>query len=92
MYTHIIYTYIYLYSYIYIYIYIYIYTHICTYTHYYTMLHYTILYVCYYTYVTYPTPPRFTPSPPTKSFEFRGFDSSKLLILKGGNSSVRGLS
>ena len=27
-----------------------------------------------------------TPSPPTKSFDFRKFDSSKLLILKGGNS------
>ena len=26
-----------------------------------------------------------TPSPPTKSLGFRGFDSSKLLILKGGN-------
>ena len=34
---------------------------------------------------------RHTPSPPTKSFDFRGFDSSKLLILKGGNSHVRGL-
>ena len=30
-----------------------------------------------------------TPSPPTKSFDFGGFDSSKLLILKGGNSHVR---
>ena len=30
-----------------------------------------------------------TPSPPTKSLGFRGFDSSKLLILKGGNSHVR---
>ena len=30
-----------------------------------------------------------TPSPPTKSFDFRGFDSSKLSILKGGNSHVR---
>ena len=30
-----------------------------------------------------------TPSPPTKSFDFRGFDSSKLLILRGGNSHVR---
>ena len=26
-----------------------------------------------------------TPSPPTKSLGFRGFDSSKLLILEGGN-------
>ena len=31
----------------------------------------------------------FTPSPPTKSLGFGGFDSSKLLILKGGNSHVR---
>ena len=31
----------------------------------------------------------FTPSPPTKSFDFGGFDSSKLLILRGGNSHVR---
>ena len=30
-----------------------------------------------------------TPSPPTKSLDFRGFDSSKLLILKGGDSYVR---
>ena len=30
-----------------------------------------------------------TPSPPTKSSGFRGFDSSRLLILKGGNSHVR---
>ena len=29
-----------------------------------------------------------TPSPPTKSFDFRGFDSSRLLILKGGDSHV----
>ena len=30
-----------------------------------------------------------TPSPLTKSLGFRGFDSSRLLILKGGNSHVR---
>ena len=30
-----------------------------------------------------------TSSPPTKSFDFRGFDSSKLLIIRGGNSHVR---
>ena len=30
-----------------------------------------------------------TPSPPIKSLGFRGFDSNKLLILKGGNSHVR---
>ena len=28
-------------------------------------------------------------SPPTKCLGFRGFDSSKLLVLKGGNSHVR---
>ena len=31
----------------------------------------------------------YTPRPPIESFDFRGFDSSKLLILKGGNSHVR---
>ena len=30
-----------------------------------------------------------TPSPPTKSFDFRGFDSSRRLILRGGSSHVR---
>ena len=30
-----------------------------------------------------------TPSPPIKSLDFRGFDSSKLLVLKGGNSHSR---
>ena len=30
-----------------------------------------------------------TPSPPTKSLDFRGFDASKLSILRGGNSHVR---
>ena len=29
-----------------------------------------------------------TPSPPTRSLDFRGFDSSRLLILRGGNSHV----
>ena len=29
-----------------------------------------------------------TPSPPTKSLDFRGFDSSRLLILRGGNPNV----
>ena len=32
---------------------------------------------------------RGTPSPPTKSSDFRGFGSSRLLILRGGNSYVR---
>ena len=30
-----------------------------------------------------------TPSPPTKSFDFRGFGSSRLLILRVGNSHIR---
>ena len=30
-----------------------------------------------------------TPSPPIKSLDFRGFDSSILLILRGGNSHIR---
>ena len=34
-------------------------------------------------------PKAVTPSPPTKSSGFGGFDSSRLLILKGGNSHVR---
>ena len=29
------------------------------------------------------------PSPPTKSLDFGGFDASKLLIVRGGNSHVR---
>ena len=29
-----------------------------------------------------------TPSPPIESLDFRGFDSSRLLILRGGNSHV----
>ena len=32
-----------------------------------------------------------TPRPPIKSLDFRGFDSSKLLILRGGNSHVSGI-
>ena len=27
-------------------------------------------------------------SPPTQSLDFRGFDSSRLLILRGGNSHI----
>ena len=30
-----------------------------------------------------------TPSPPTKSLGFDGFDSSKLLIIFGGNYHIR---
>ena len=32
-----------------------------------------------------------TPSPPIKSFDFRGFDSSRLSMLRGGNSHVHEL-
>ena len=32
---------------------------------------------------------KLTPSPPIKSLDFRGFDSSRLLILRGRNSHVR---
>ena len=39
--------------------------------------------------ITVPQKGYATPSPPTKSVGFRGFDSSKLLILKGGKSHVR---
>ena len=35
------------------------------------------------------TASRDTPSPPIKSLDFRGFDSSRLSILRGGNSHVR---
>ena len=56
-------------------IHIYIYVYVC-------------MYVCVYIYI-YIYIYIYTPSPPMKSFDFRGFDSSKLLILKGGNSHVR---
>ena len=51
-----------------------------------TNIHIHIIYIdtC-----TYSIEPDTTPSPPTKSLGFRGFDSSKLLILRGGNSHVR---
>ena len=70
----------------------------------YTILYYTILYftIPYYTNIRLasacpvqgPYPGQIlsiqaTPSPPIKSLGFEGFDSSKLLILKGGNSHVR---
>ena len=37
-----------------------------------------------------PAPPT-TPSPPTKSFDFEGLDSSKLLIIKRGNFHIHKL-
>ena len=65
--------------YVYMYICIYVYMYVCMYIYIYI---YTHAYIC--------THKRrgSTPSPPSKSFDFRG-DSSKLLILKGGNSHVR---
>ena len=82
--------YIYIYVYIYIYIYIYIMRVICL---------SLSLYIYIYIYMVH----RLlllrmlqrvgcdihTPSPPIKSLDFRGFDSSRLLILRGGNSHVR---
>ena len=59
-----------------IHIYIYIYIHIYKYIH--------INYECWQD-----LPVLITPSPPTKSLDFRGFASSRLLILRGGNSRVR---
>ena len=49
---------------------------------------YIHIYIYIYIYIC-PAVLSHTPSPPTKSLGFRGFDSSKLLILKGGNSHVR---
>ena len=67
---------------VYIHIYIYIYREM--YTH-------KIHVQCYMTYGTRCSDANtcVTPSPPTKSFDFGGFDSSKLFILRGGNSRVR---
>ena len=63
-------------AYIYMFTYIYTHIHVCVYVYIYIYIH-THLVMVYH-----------TPSPPTKSFDFRGFDSSRLLILKGGNSYV----
>ena len=65
------------------YIVLYYITYTIVYTVYYIMLcliHYTILYYA----IRY-----YTPSPPTKRLDFRGSDSSRLLILRDGNSHVR---
>ena len=47
------------------------------------------VYMCIYTYPCAYVYMCGTPSPPTKSLDFRGCDSSRLLILRGGNSHVR---
>ena len=67
---------------------------LCIYIYIYMNTH---TYVCMYTYVYRPAfrkqahreSTAHTPGPPTKSLDFRGFDSSRLLILRGGNSHVR---
>ena len=64
-----------------IYIYIYIYIYICAYC--------ICMYICMYVYIYEIRSDPITPSPPIKSLGFRGFDSSRLLILRGGNSHVR---
>ena len=64
---------IYIYIYI-VYMYVYIYIYI-----------YIYIYMCICIYIRVAS----TASPPTKSLGFGGFDSSRLLILKGGNSHVR---
>ena len=43
---------------------------------------YTYVYIYIYIYI-------YAPSQPTKSLDFGGFESSRLLILRGGNSHVR---
>ena len=66
---------------VYIHLYIYIYIYI-----YHSIVHYII---AYYSIDLLLRTSASTPSPPIKSLDFRGFDSSKLLNLRGGNSHVR---
>ena len=90
-------------SYIYIYIYIYIYTSLSLslYIYIYICIH---IYIYIYTYnlpeatgrpssstasaCCARSPEPCNPSPPTKSLDFRGLDSSRLLILRGGNYHI----
>ena len=84
-----IYTHMYIYIYIYIYMYIYIYTHILSLSN----LPGPGAIFPDWAFENWPHKARLgmisTPSPPTKRLVFRGFDSSRLLILRGGNSHVR---
>ena len=66
-------------KYVCIYIYIYIYMHIISVQ----LRACKVLQICISTLSL-----RSAPSPPTKSSGFRGFDSSKLLILRGGNYHI----
>ena len=97
------YVYVYVYIYIYTYTYIYIYIHIYIYT--YVLSASVIFMISEGSPVAGRGPasrPRSrrwgviiiissssTPSPPTKSLDFRGLDSSRLLILRGENYHVR---
>ena len=76
-----IYIYIYMYMYVHIYIYIYICIHIFIYMNRGSERRESLS--------ERPTVPAITPSPPIKSLDFGGFDSSRLLILRGGISHVR---
>ena len=90
---------IYIYIYVCVYIYIYIYTYRWNYIHVCIWM-YIYIYIYMITMIyklllsgsgqwSESTWVQGTPSPPTKSLGFGGFDSSRLLILKGGNSHVR---
>ena len=87
-----IYIYIYIYVYVccvYIYIYIYIYIYDTCGAFWAQPLGILIRQVPFVALVVVQCRKAHTPSPPTKSLGFKGFDSSKLLILRGGNSHVR---
>ena len=69
---------------------------ICVHIYIYIYIHDIYIYVYIYIYIHTSVSRRDTqeaklgtPSPPTKSLDFRGFDSSRLLIPRGGNSHVR---
>ena len=74
------------------YIYIYIYTYIHTYTHIHTVIYvYVCMYICIYIYIYIyikrggeSAAPAATANLRTKILDFRGFDSSRILILSGG--------
>ena len=97
-----IYIYIYIYIYMYMYIYIYIYTH--TYIHIYIYIYiYTYIYIYIYTYICCNPGPCVgaarsmslwrTVAPASlraKTLDFGGFDSSRILILRGGIPMSKG--
>ena len=75
-----------MYTYIRVHIYIYIYIYIHTYV---VIVISHIMIKGWLSYEEFTRLAGTTPSPPTKSLGFGGFDSSRLLILRGGNSHVR---